>query len=356
MRTSCLVALTCLGLLASCGKEKRPGPFRWEANEPFAKFKGSAAEQQKLVDAVLHSTPRIESMTMFIAADTAFELGRLEDAAFLLHAARFRAMTDRDRFPARHHGSESPGIYLAFLSENAGQVIGPAALQKPGAMLAASQRFAAWDYSTIKTYAPGWEHNGPTGSPETYKAMHDRMAQALVTQAELMQDSEYATLVTSMSAFATKHFFETLGQDDTNQDARVTYERDFRRMVEMETAKGVKGFSPGLSPDMVFRKTEALPPSNAFGDKDPEDGNSSPDLSAVGTTISLPMPAPRAPWPALSVSGLLASGTGGSCIINGRVFSAGDMIEGVRIVDITKNGVLAEFRGERRVLTIKHRQ
>jgi hypothetical protein len=324
-------------------------------NEPFAKFKGSSAEQQKLVDAVLRNTPRIESMTMFIAADTAFELGRLEDAAFLLHAARFRARIDRDRFPARQQGSESPGIYLGFLSENAGQVIGPAALQKPDAMLAASRRFAAWDYGTIKTYNPGWEHSDPTGSPETYKAMHDKMAQALITQAELMQDSEYATLVTSMSAFAAKHFFETLAQDDTNHDARVTYERDFRRMVEIETAKGVKGFSSNLSPDMVFREQRPLPPSNAFRDRNPEDGNASSGLSMVGTTVSWPAPAPSAPWPALTVSGVLESGAGGSCIINGRVFSEGDMIEGVRIVDITKNRVLAEFQGERRVLTIKGR-
>ncbi|MFZ4397887.1 MAG: hypothetical protein ACOYOU_19935 [Kiritimatiellia bacterium] len=293
-------------------------------------------------------------MTMFIAADTAFELGRLEDAAFLLHAARFRAMIDRDRFPAKQQGSESPGIYLGFLSENAGQVIGPAALQKPDAMLAASRRFAAWDYGTIKSYDPGWEHSGPTAAPETYKARHDEMGRALVSQAELMQDSEYAALVTSMSAFAAKHFFETLGQDDTNQNARVTYERDFRRMVEIETTKGVKGFSPVLLPDLVFRKQQPLPPSHAFRDRNSEDGNSSPGLSTVGSTVSLP--APSAPWPALTLSGVLGSVSGGSCIINGRVFSAGDMIEGVRVVDITKNGVLAEFRGERRVLTIKGRQ
>jgi hypothetical protein len=332
MRTRCLILLACVGLLTSCAR--KPTNFRWEVNEPFAAFKGSPEEQQKLVDAVLKKTARIDSMTMFIAADTAFKLGRLEDSAFLLQAARFRSMMDMNRFPPKSRGSESPGIYLSFLSANAGQVIAPAAMEKPEVLAAVGRRFAAWDFNTIKRYNPGWEYTNPSKPTEDYKARKDEMTRALMTQAELMQDTEYANLFKSMNDFVTEHYAEILRGEDVDHEAQAKYRRDHARMVEIETAKGVEGFAAKFSPDALLNR-----------------GSVEPDI-----TPSIPSTEPEqqeeVTWPALSLTGVLGSGSRGSCMINGKVVAVGEEVDGVKIIEIKEGVVAGEFQGECRILNV----
>jgi len=313
-------------------------------NEPFAKFKGPPNEQQQLVDEVLKKTAMIDSMTMFIAADTAFELSRLEDAAFLLHAARFRSMVDMDRFSPKGRGSESPGIYLSFLSANAGQIIGPAAIEKPDVLVAVAKRFASWDFTTIKTYNPGWEYSGSPGSVESYKAKKDEMSRALTEQAELMQDAEYAGLLKSMNEFIKDHLVRRMQGAETTPAAQAQYRRSHARMVEIETAKGVQGFSVSFSPDLILGR-----------DLEPRAGPvpAQPGSNSVPATAPPPVPqTPATPWPALSLTGIMASRSGGGCLINGQVVSVGERIQGVRIVEIKAGVVVAEFQGERRELKI----
>jgi len=61
-------------------------------------------------------------------------------------------------------------------------------------------------------------------------------------------------------------------------------------------------------------------------------------------------------WPAISLTGLIGAGSGGGCLINGQVVSVGERFQGVRIVEVKTGAVVAEFRGERRVLKMAARQ
>jgi hypothetical protein len=310
-------------------------------NQPFATFKGSPAEQQRLVDVVLAKTPGIDSMTMFIAADTAFELGRLEDAAFLLYAARFRAMVDLERFSPKGQGGNSPGVYLAFLNANAHEVIGPAAIEKPAVLVAAAKRFAAWDFTTIRNYRPGWEYSGSPRAQESYKSKKDEVAHALTGQASLMQDAEYAGLLKSVNEFMKQYLAQMMQGTETTPAAQAQFRRAHARMVEIETAKGVRGYSTQFSPDVILRRDL----QRQAGPFPTETGrNSAP---APG-----PRPTSTTPWPALSLQGVMGSGSNRECMINGQVVVAGGQIQGVRIVEIKSGAVVAEFQGERRVLNM----
>lgn len=66
-----------------------------------------------------------------------------------------------------------------------------------------------------------------------------------------------------------------------------------------------------------------------------------------------PAPAAKAPepgWPTIQVGGTLTAGGNqrASAILNGRMVKANRMIDGVRLVGLSEEGVTLEFRGERR--------
>lgn len=61
-------------------------------------------------------------------------------------------------------------------------------------------------------------------------------------------------------------------------------------------------------------------------------------------------------WPDLSYSGSAVGGSQILAIINGRMLSVGDRINGVEVLQIGKTEVLVEYRGEKRVLNIDDEQ
>ena len=66
-------------------------------------------------------------------------------------------------------------------------------------------------------------------------------------------------------------------------------------------------------------------------------------------------PAPQAPrWPELKLSGILRGGghKESSAFINGKMYSAGQSVEGVEIVEIQPQGVLLKYSGETRFLRV----
>ena len=69
-----------------------------------------------------------------------------------------------------------------------------------------------------------------------------------------------------------------------------------------------------------------------------------------------PPPAVTAPaiWPRLTVSGLIASKgpAAGIAIINGRMVSVGETIEGVAVVSVVQTTVKLSYEGEARQLKV----
>lgn len=59
-------------------------------------------------------------------------------------------------------------------------------------------------------------------------------------------------------------------------------------------------------------------------------------------------------WPKITVNGILAGGRqgGGAAILNNRMVSANETVEGAKVVEVQARGVLMEYKGETRLLLI----
>ena len=57
-------------------------------------------------------------------------------------------------------------------------------------------------------------------------------------------------------------------------------------------------------------------------------------------------------WPPLTLSGIAGSGREASVIINHQVIGCDEVIDGVRVVDITAQGVVLEYQGHRQILRV----
>ncbi len=67
----------------------------------------------------------------------------------------------------------------------------------------------------------------------------------------------------------------------------------------------------------------------------------------------LPPSIPEEPLPAINVSGLVWGTNHPQAIIDGYIVEIGDMVSGVKIVDIQKSGITILFHDQTRILEIK---
>jgi hypothetical protein len=65
-----------------------------------------------------------------------------------------------------------------------------------------------------------------------------------------------------------------------------------------------------------------------------------------------PAPSPPPVWPSLVLSGVVGKGNNGSAIINGEVVGIGEVIEGVKVTGIRKQGADLEYQGDVRYLKV----
>ena len=80
-------------------------------------------------------------------------------------------------------------------------------------------------------------------------------------------------------------------------------------------------------------------------------------VGEIGPAVDVPKPASREPIPQvyskpdLTVSIITWSPSGARALINGRIFRKGDVVEGMMIVEISKNSVT--LKGNGRTLTLE---
>ncbi len=212
--------------------------YRWDVNSQFATFKGTLKEQHEQVDSVLSNTARIESMTMFVAADTAYMLDRVVDAGFLFHAAKIRAASDLKRYPSSSERSDGPGLYLSFLRSNAGRVIYPATTKDAPTYIAIASKLAKWDCNTIAEYTPGWEHRGINITAEPCEKWHEKLSGYMQGMAELFANPDYA------EAFQVQKKYNLSSYKNQKLPAeKAVRDKAVSKMLEIETKLGIKGFT-----------------------------------------------------------------------------------------------------------------
>lgn len=233
-----VLAMIAAALFASCVTAPSQS-FRWEINQPFATFKGTPTEQQSQVDAVLSNTARIDSMTMFIAADTAYALNRFEDSGFLFNAASIRGAFDFDRYPPVGSGGDSPAVYLGFLKSNAGQEINPKLTEDPKFYIGVASRLAAWDCNVISGYKPGWNYRSVISSSDSCEKIRDERAGPMQGIAKLLTNSEYATAF----QVAKKYNLMPYKEQEAHPEAKAMRDKAFDKMLDIEKSTGIKGFA-----------------------------------------------------------------------------------------------------------------
>lgn len=82
-------------------------------------------------------------------------------------------------------------------------------------------------------------------------------------------------------------------------------------------------------------------------------GGKAPSAAEV-KAVPVALVARTSAWPRLTLNGVMAqTGPGqGSAIINGTVVEIGEKIEGARLVEVQRNGVLVEFKGSTQFLRV----
>ncbi len=200
---------------------------------------GTPAEQAQALDAVLARTEGVASFDLFQASAVAYQLGRLEDAGFLLYAAQLRARVDLDRFPPREQGGDSPEVVIGGLSMPIGETVNPALMRDPRAFEGALGRFRTWDPVAPGDYDPGWDH-GPAKPAQEAKATADRLKREMLQPAEgmarLLATPEY------FEAFKTLQDFNRDTSPDAKKPERVAAAKAAeRKMAEIEKRMGIAG-------------------------------------------------------------------------------------------------------------------
>jgi hypothetical protein len=232
------IALLFSCVVAACSGGNEALKYSWDTNVPFAPFQGDTATQGKLVDRVLHNMQSTDPITMFIAADTAYALSRLEDSGFLYNAASIRAHYDIDSFPPSAQGGDSPMTYLGFLRENAGQVINPALVDAPSTYIAVTRRLDAWDCRVESGYKPPWDFKKAAEEPPATCVKQQRPhVDAMKDIAALFQIPEYAAAVATNKRFnLSATAFQSADEQAKNQAALATMRR-------IESERHLKGFA-----------------------------------------------------------------------------------------------------------------
>lgn len=94
-------------------------------------FGGSSDEQKQIVGAFVADNSKSDSTYLYIAANTAFQIGDIKDAGFLFFAAQIRKSFDYKRYGLGDADGNNIQTYLGFLNQTVGDSVNPAILRQP---------------------------------------------------------------------------------------------------------------------------------------------------------------------------------------------------------------------------------
>ena len=121
--------------------------LRSSSNDPSGdSFIDSKSKLNDLIDAFAADSSLASPMLLYLAANTAFRLGRIEDSGFLLYAAQLRKAFDFQRYDiSREPNGNNAATYLAFLNQTIGQSVNPAIMGQPKSFSSAIRRIEVWE-------------------------------------------------------------------------------------------------------------------------------------------------------------------------------------------------------------------
>ena len=106
--------------------------LRATVNDPAGDYFIASREQQKnIVSAFVEDNSKSDPTYLYLAANTAYRIGEIKEAAFLFYAAQIRKRFDYKRYGLGDANGNNVQTYWGFLNQTLGESLNPAITRSP---------------------------------------------------------------------------------------------------------------------------------------------------------------------------------------------------------------------------------
>jgi hypothetical protein len=106
--------------------------LRATVNDPAGDyFIASREEQKNIVSAFVEDNSKSDPTSLYLAANTAYRIGEIKEAAFLFYAAQIRKRFDYKRYGLGDANGNNIQTYWGFLNQSLGESLNPAITRRP---------------------------------------------------------------------------------------------------------------------------------------------------------------------------------------------------------------------------------
>jgi len=195
-------------------------------------------DQAKALEAVMKAPDQFPAHILLLGAGVALNEKRLEDSAFLFYAGQLRAQFDKECFPPKGTGGDSPFVAYSALFQQYGSAINPAVMAEPKVFAKAIERLKNWNPKAPKEYDPSYEfteRKSEKDANEAVKQNRTEFLSRLSGLSSLLNDAEYFTAFRVVQAY-------NKASDDKRRPTNEEKEKATETMKRIEKDKGLKGF------------------------------------------------------------------------------------------------------------------
>lgn len=189
-----------------------------------------------------------DSEALFMAAAKLARQKRLEDAAYMFYIAQIRAGTDLESYEPVGTGGNSPGVAIAAIQFELGQVINPAIMRDRDAFGRVVDRIESFACRFSPTYSPGWEYRSKVDET-SFNAVTTEIKTSRQQQMRdfrrLLADDEYYRLFRLTQSYHCRHYdrlpWEMFGGEPEERQVITAEEctKAVTRLKEIEQQMGV---------------------------------------------------------------------------------------------------------------------
>jgi hypothetical protein len=189
------------------------------------------------VETILKAPEKYTAVILYTGAGVALAKERLEDSGFLFYAAKLRSRFDRQCFPPKGTGADSPFLLFAALEEELGTVINPTLMAEPKTFSKVIERIKNWNPKAPQEYSPGYEFTDRLSEKDAEEAAKQYRTKYLSHMGDLstlLNDAEYFAAFQVLQAY-------NFGPDD-KRPTDLEREKAIGTMRRIQKDTGLSGF------------------------------------------------------------------------------------------------------------------
>jgi hypothetical protein len=194
-------------------------------------------DQAKALETVLKAPEGYSPSILFFGASVALNEKRLEDSAFLFYAGQLRTRFEKECFPPKGTGGNSPFVAYAAVSREIGSKVNPAVMADPKAFAKAIDRLKKFQPKAAKEYDPGYEITERKSEQDAHAATKTGREEFIGRMSDLstlLNDAEYFAAFRVIQAV-------NLGTEEKGP-TKDDYKKAVETMKRIEKDKKLKGF------------------------------------------------------------------------------------------------------------------